>query len=233
MNPPIIECPRPTVVLATHNQGKLLEFRALLEDKGWEILGLTDLSIEEEVKETGGSFAENARLKAIGYSKKTDLPILADDSGLEVFSLGGRPGIESARYAGPGASDADRVRKLLAELELAGGARDARFVCALALAQRGAILLESEGECLGEIAPVPRGTQGFGYDPVFWVPELGRTYAELNEEEENRHSHRAHAVAALLAKLRCRQPASILAPLSGFRDVISCDSDGGKKHSHE
>lgn len=196
--------PIPTIILATHNQGKLREFRALLEPAGWEIIGLTDLSIRKEVEETGSSFAENARLKAAGYSRDTDLPVLADDSGLEVFSLGGRPGVESARYAGAGASDADRVARLLVELKQAGSARDARFVCALAMAQWGAIILEAEGECRGEIASEPRGAQGFGYDPVFWVPELGRTYAELDEMEKNRHSHRARAVGALLAKLNRR-----------------------------
>ncbi|MBZ5498241.1 MAG: RdgB/HAM1 family non-canonical purine NTP pyrophosphatase [Acidobacteriia bacterium] len=191
----------PTIVLATHNPGKLREFRALMEPAGWEIIGLSDLSIKTDVEETGGSFAENARLKALSYSRDTDLPVLADDSGLEVFSLGGRPGVGSARYAGPGASDADRVRKLLAELEHTPGSRSARFVCALALAQWGVLLLETEGECRGEITAEPRGSQGFGYDPVFWVPELGRTYAELDKEEKNLHSHRAHAARALLDKL--------------------------------
>jgi XTP/dITP diphosphohydrolase len=189
------------MVLATRNPGKLREFRVLLAPSGWTPLGLSDLTIGKDVAETGSSFAENARLKAIGYSQETDLPVLADDSGLEVFSLGGRPGIESARYAGPGASDADRVQKLLTELRQAGSDRSARFTCALALAQRGAIVLETEGECRGEIAQKPRGTHGFGYDPIFWFPDLGKTFAELNEEEKNRHSHRAHAVRALLVIL--------------------------------
>ncbi len=188
------------VVLATRNRGKLREFRTLLESAGWETIGLSDLSIEKEVEETGRSFAENARLKALSYAQMTDLPVLADDSGLEVFSLGGRPGIESARYAGPGASDADRVSRLLAELEGTGGSRTARFVCALALARHGDVIAEAEGECRGEIAYEPRGAHGFGYDPVFWVPDLGKTFAELNPAEKNVHSHRAHAVRALLAK---------------------------------
>jgi XTP/dITP diphosphohydrolase len=199
-----MQVPTPTIVLATRNQGKLQEFRALLEPAGWKVIGLSDLPITRDVAETGKSFAENARLKALSYSKDTDLPVLADDSGLEVFSLDGKPGIESARYAGPGASDADRIRKLLAVLERAGGSRAARFVCALAMAQWGALVLEAEGECRGEIAQEPRGDNGFGYDPIFLVPELGRTYAELDEEVKNRISHRARAVAALLAKLRQR-----------------------------
>ncbi len=143
--------PFPRIVLATRNQGKLHEFRALLQTAGWEMLGLSDLSIKRDVAETGGSFAENARLKALAYGEETELPVLADDSGLEVFFLGSRPGIESARYAGPGASDGERVRKLLAELERTGVDRSARFVCALALAHRGAIIKEAEGECRGEI----------------------------------------------------------------------------------
>ncbi len=191
----------PTIMLATHNRGKLREFRALMESSGWQVVGLAEAGIKEDVEETGASFKENAQLKARGYSVHTDLPVLADDSGLEVFSLGGKPGVESARYAGPGASDEDRIRKLLSELERTGGARTARFVCSLALAQMGAILFEAEGECRGEIALEPAGSNGFGYDPVFFVPELGCTYAQLDPAQKNRHSHRARAVEALLEKL--------------------------------
>jgi XTP/dITP diphosphohydrolase len=125
----------------------------------------------------------SARLKALACSHETDLPVLADDSGLEVFALGGRPGIHSARYAGDGASDAERIDRLLTELGKVAGSRDARFVCALALARRGRLVLEVEGDCRGVIADAPRGTQGFGYDPVFLFPELGQTYAELSAEE--------------------------------------------------
>ena len=201
-----------TMVLATRNRGKLREFRVLLEPRGWQVLGLDDIGIEKDVAETGASFAENARLKAVSYSMGTDLPVLADDSGLEVFSLDGRPGIRSARYAGPHASDSDLIRKLLLELDQTGGARAARFVCALALAQLGAVVLETEGECRGEIAREPRGNNGFGYDPIFFLPELGRTYAQLDEEEKNRCSHRARAVAALLAGLRRRAEIRCLPP---------------------
>ncbi len=190
------------MVLATRNRGKLREFQELLIPQGWEVLGLSDLAIGRDVDETGRSFGENARLKALGYSHDTGLPVLADDSGLEVFALGGRPGIESARYAGSGASDSDRVRKLLAELRGTGGPREARFVCALAMAQSDVLVVEAEGECRGIIADEPRGDGGFGYDPVFLVPELGRTFAELDEDEKNRVSHRFRAVAALMAKLR-------------------------------
>ena len=192
----------PILVVATRNSGKLREFRNLLLPLGSKILGLTDLFLDGEFEESGNTFAENARLKAMGYSRRTHLPVLADDSGLEVEALGGRPGICSARYAGPGASDSDRVQKLLRELEKVGGARHARFVCALALAQEGILVRESEGACRGTILSEPRGTNGFGYDPIFLFPELGKTFAELSSTEKNLHSHRARAVASLLRQLQ-------------------------------
>jgi XTP/dITP diphosphohydrolase len=191
----------PTIVIATRNRGKLHEFRALLLPLKNEILSLEEVGIDNEVEESGRTFAENARLKALAYSRFTQFPVLADDSGLEVAALEGAPGIHSARYAGEGASDSDRVRKLLGELKRTGGNRKARFVCALALAQDGKVLLESEGECRGIIAMEPRGENGFGYDPVFLFPELNKTLAELSEAEKNRHSHRAHAVDALVNML--------------------------------
>ena len=194
-----------TMVIATRNRGKLLEFRELLLPLKSEILSLADLEVDTEFEESGNTFAENARLKAIGYSRLVQFPVLADDSGLEVEALGGRPGIFSARYGGPGASDEDRVHKLLKELESSGGERDARFVCSLALAQGGRLLLESEGECRGTIAKEPRGTNGFGYDPIFLFPALGRTYAELSQAEKNVHSHRSRAVASLLRQIVNRQ----------------------------
>lgn len=189
------------VVVATRNKGKLREFETLLTATGWTVLGLADAGISVDPEESGSTFSENARQKALAYSCETALPVLADDSGLEVFALGGRPGIHSARYAGDGAGDAERIQKLLAELAHAAGRRDARFVCALALARRGRLILEVQGECRGVITDAPRGNNGFGYDPVFLFPELGRTYAELSAEEKNRVSHRARAVAALLQRL--------------------------------
>lgn len=191
----------PTIVIATRNAGKLREFRSLLEPARLAALSLREVGIDMDFEETGSSFAENARLKALAYSEHTGLPVLADDSGLEVFALDRRPGIYSARYAGPNATDEQRIRKLLAELDARGGERAARFVCALALARRGRLLIESEGECRGVICSAPRGSNGFGYDPVFLFAELGSTYAELSEEEKNRVSHRAHAVRALCAQL--------------------------------
>ncbi len=191
-----------TIVVATHNNGKLFEFRTLLLPLKSSVLGLNDLDITDEFEETGTTFAKNACAKAIACSYLTQFPVLADDSGLEVEALDGRPGIFSARYAGPDASDSDRVRKLLKEVEEADRGRDARFVCALAVAQGGNLLLESEGECRGTIAKEPRGQNGFGYDPIFFFPELGKTFAELNVMEKNRYSHRARAAAALIQQLQ-------------------------------
>jgi XTP/dITP diphosphohydrolase len=186
-----------TIVVATRNSGKLREFRDLLAPLGSTILSLGDLFLDAEPEESGTTFAENARLKAVAYSRYTQFHVLADDSGLEVAALGGRPGVLSARYAGPGASDSERVRKLLRELQ--GKGRNARFFCALALAHKGAIVLETEGECPGIIAEEPRGTNGFGYDPIFFFPELRKTLAELSESEKNLVSHRSRAVASFLS----------------------------------
>jgi XTP/dITP diphosphohydrolase len=203
MSESIIQVPK-SILLATRNDGKLREFRRLFEPKGWKLFGLTEMSITREHEETGATFAENARIKALAYSFDADMPVLADDSGLEVFSLGGSPGVRSARYGGPNASDEDRNHRLLRELRETGGSRECRFVCALALAKSGSILLEAEGECRGEVAHSPRGTEGFGYDPIFLLPKEGRTYAELSADEKNLTSHRARAVEALMKKYRDR-----------------------------
>jgi XTP/dITP diphosphohydrolase len=190
------------IVVATRNRGKLREFRDLLARCGFKVIGLEEAALAGECEESGRSFPENARQKAIHYSLQADRAVLADDSGLEVFALGGRPGIYSARYAGIDATDAQRIDKLLGEVGQAGGDRSARFVCALALARQGQILHEAEGECRGVIAGAPRGANGFGYDPVFLFPHLGRTFAELIEEEKNIYSHRARAVAKLIENMR-------------------------------
>jgi len=190
-----------TWCLATRNPGKLREFRALLEPHGYHVIGLEEAGLTKEHEETGSTFLENALLKALAFSAETELPVLGDDSGLEVLALGGRPGVHSARYAGPHATDAERIRKLLAELEPSGAIRDASFVCALALAQHGSLLAEAQGQCSGVILAEPCGSGGFGYDPVFYFPALGKTFAELDEAEKNLHSHRGEAVRALLARL--------------------------------
>jgi XTP/dITP diphosphohydrolase len=191
-----------TWCLATRNEGKLREFRTLLKPFGIQVLGLRELALPGDPEETGCSFAENARLKAQFFAQATNLPVLGDDSGLEIFALGRRPGIHSARYAGPHATDADRIRKILIELQTAEGGRDARFVCALALVQQDRILAEAEGTCEGVILEHPRGGRGFGYDPVFSLPDLGKTFAELDEDEKNSRSHRGNAVRKLIAQMK-------------------------------
>jgi len=197
----MLEVDLRTIVLATRNTGKLMEYQTLLQPLETNVLSLTDVAIDRDVDESGTTFAENARLKALFYSELTSFPVLADDSGLEVMALGGKPGIYSARYAGIDASDEDRNRKLLKELEGEENDRTARFFCALTMAQDGKILLETEGKCRGVITYAPRGTNGFGYDPIFLFPELDKTFAELNPEEKNRYSHRCRAIRSLIAQL--------------------------------
>jgi XTP/dITP diphosphohydrolase len=184
------------LVIATNNAGKQVEFRELLADWPGEIVFPHDLGLELEVEEKGDSFADIAALKARAYAEASGLPCLADDSGLEVDALGGAPGVYTARYAGPGASDADRYNKLLEALSdtpLEG--RTARFRCAVALANACKVGI-AEGTCEGVIAFEPRGTNGFGYDPVFYLPDYGRTMAELPDAVKNQISHRARAVQA-------------------------------------
>ncbi|MEE9141190.1 MAG: RdgB/HAM1 family non-canonical purine NTP pyrophosphatase [Gammaproteobacteria bacterium] len=190
------------LVLATSNAGKLAEIRRVLETQPFEIVPQSAFDVPD-VAETGLSFVENALIKARHASRHASLPAMADDSGLEVASLGGAPGIRSARYAGEDASDAENVAKLLSELHQGERSRDARFVCVIALVRHAddpAPVL-CEGHWHGVIAESPKGENGFGYDPVFFVRELGRTAAELAAEEKNRISHRGRALAQLAAQL--------------------------------
>lgn len=191
----------PTVVVATGNPGKLKEMNAYLASLGWELV-LKPREID--VMETGTTFIENARLKASEVAKATKRWAIADDSGLAVEALDGGPGIYSARY---GSNDRDRIERLLRELQDAPNRR-ARFVCAIALARPdGTIALETEGICPGEILHAPRGEGGFGYDPVFYVPGVGKTFAEMAPAEKERISHRGVAFAQLMPELRS-QPVS-------------------------
>lgn len=197
----------PTLLLATNNAGKRQEISELLGDLPVTLLRPSDVGAEGEVAETGATYAENARLKAETLARATGLLTLADDSGLEVEALGGAPGVYSARYAGPGASEADRRAKLLHALSATPAPRRARFRCVIALAIPAAAaapdeVLLFEGVCPGEIALAERGTHGFGYDPVFWLPELGVTMAELPAHEKHRLSHRGRALQAALPTLR-------------------------------
>lgn len=185
-------------LLATSNPGKLREYETLLDGLPVRWWLLSDLELGLEVEETGDTFEENARLKAIGYAQASGLPTLADDSGLVVDALDGAPGVRSARYAGPGATDEDRYRLLLRHLaDVPEGQRTARFVCVAAIALPDGTLATARGTVEGRILHEPRGDGGFGYDPVFWVKEMGCTMAQLDREDKNRISHRGRAVAAL------------------------------------
>lgn len=190
------------LVIATGNAGKLREIRALLGD-GWEILAQADCGVRP-VEETGADFRENALLKARHAAARTGLPALADDSGLEVDALGGRPGVHSARYAGKAAGDADNVRRLLDEMHaVPAERRTARFRCVVALADpaRPGDPVVAEGVWEGRIATEPGGSGGFGYDPVFIDSASGRRAAELEPGEKNRLSHRGRALRQLLGLL--------------------------------
>ncbi|MBP7178083.1 MAG: RdgB/HAM1 family non-canonical purine NTP pyrophosphatase [Moraxellaceae bacterium] len=192
------------IVLATGNAGKLKELRALLADQPFEILSQKDLDVSD-ADETGLSFIENAILKARHAARLTGLPALADDSGLCVDALGGAPGIYSARYAGMGVTDADNNRKLLETLRPYRGALPlaARFVCVLALVRHAddPLPLICQGEWEGEILDAPQGDQGFGYDPLFWVPSDGMSSAELPRERKNMLSHRGQALVQLKGRI--------------------------------
>lgn len=182
------------LLIATHNRGKLIEYQGLLAGLPLELVTLDSVGLRDDVEEHGATFAENARLKAVTYARKSNLLTLADDSGLEVDALGGEPGVRSKRYAGENKSDAERIAFLLGKLRtVPREKRSARFRCAIAIASPEGRVWESQGTCEGEILFAPRGTHGFGYDPVFYFPDLGVTMAELSTAEKNKISHRARA----------------------------------------
>jgi len=184
-----------TLVIATGNPGKFDEFAALLQGLPALLLPLDRVGPLKLPPESGESFQENARLKAAAVARAAGYIAVADDSGLEVDALGGRPGVLSARYGGPGASDADRIAQLLREMQTAPKAlRTARFRCVIAVAEPDGTVQLAEGVCEGRIAQAPRGTHGFGYDPIFEIPSLGKTFAEVEPEVKNRLSHRALAL---------------------------------------
>lgn len=191
------------LLIASNNPGKIEEIANLLMGLNMQLLVPTDLRLNLEVKETGSTYLENARLKAAAFCHAGGLPALADDTGLEVNSLNGAPGLHSKRYSpNPDATDADRRRLLLANLTGKPKPWTARFVCAVALALPNDRVIDFEGECRGEIIPEERGENGFGYDRIFLFPELGKTMAELNLYEKNRVSHRAKAILGILPFLR-------------------------------
>jgi XTP/dITP diphosphohydrolase len=198
-----VKAPSTKVVVATRNKGKLREIVPLLAGTGLELCTIDELAPDAELREDGVTFEENALGKARQAAAATGLPALADDSGLEVDALDGAPGVWSARYAGPGADDAQNNAKLLAALAgVPAGDRGAQFRCVAAFVDpaRGLEIVR-DGACAGQILTAPRGSDGFGYDPLFLLPALGRTMAELPLAEKNRLSHRAAAFRALAAAL--------------------------------
>lgn len=181
------------LLIATHNAGKLAELRDLLRGVPYTLVSLTDVGIELDVDETGQTLEENAALKATTYARLARMPTLADDSGLEVDALDGAPGVHSARYAGPDATDADRIAKLLHNVAPHPQPWNARFRCVIAIATPEGDVKLHGGACEGVIISHPRGDNGFGYDPIFHMPEQDRTMAELSDTEKNTVSHRAIA----------------------------------------
>ncbi|MFC1287824.1 XTP/dITP diphosphatase [Bacillus paralicheniformis] len=190
------------VIIATKNEGKVREFKAMLEPRGYGVKSLLDIGYTPEIEETGQTFEENAVIKAETISKETGKIVIADDSGLSVDYLGGSPGVYSARYAGEEKNDLANLKKLLKELEgVEKEDRSARFRCALALCTPGQETKTVEGSVEGYITEEPRGTNGFGYDPVFLVKDKDQTMAELSSGEKNKISHRAEALKKLSALL--------------------------------
>ena len=193
------------IFLASSNPGKLREYRVLAGESPIELALLANFSEIPPFEETAPTFAENSAGKALYYSRFAMGTVLADDSGLVVPALGGAPGVFSARYAGPGASDSDRVQKLLNEMSaLSGDDRKARFVCVTTLARDGRAIAVLSDSVEGVVAKAPKGSDGFGYDPVFFFPQLGRTYAEITREEKNQYSHRGRAFRKAIAYLEGR-----------------------------
>ena len=189
------------LLVATQNPGKVREFRLLLAPLEATICFPPDLGLNIDVPEDGDTYTDNAGQKALAYAQASGLLTLADDSGLEVDALDGAPGVHSARYAL--GHDADRVAALLAHLrDVPPDQRTARFRCVVVVASPNGEVLSAEGVCEGQITSEPAGQGGFGYDPVFFLPEYGCTMAQLSQEEKNRISHRARAIEAALPKLR-------------------------------
>ncbi len=184
----------PRLLLATTNRGKAAEYVSLLKGLDLELVTLDQAGISQEAEENYSTFEENARSKAVFYAALSGLITLADDSGLEVEALRGEPGVRSSRYAGENASDADRVNFLLEKLKgVPCELRDAKFRCVIAIAEPDGKVETVSGECRGCIALKPRGSNGFGYDPVFYLPEYDKTIAEISHELKNQISHRGRA----------------------------------------
>ncbi|EGO65420.1 XTP/dITP diphosphatase [Acetonema longum] len=195
------------LIVASKNRGKIAEIAAKLAASPFAVLSVLDVGDIPEPEETGSTFAENAELKARYYAGRTGLPCLADDSGLEVDVLDSQPGVYSARFAGEHATDAANNEKLLGLLaNVPARQRTARFRCALAFIDPEGTLLTADGTCEGIILGQPRGSNGFGYDPLFYIPALGKTLAEIDLAEKNRISHRARALGRMAGQLREYRP---------------------------
>jgi len=188
------------IVLATNNKNKVRELKELLAGSPVDIKSLAEYGPLPSVVEDGDTFEENAYKKAYHYARVLGLPCLADDSGLVVDALDGKPGVHSARYAGENATDLEKCDKLLREMKGKEN-RKAHFACVLSLATPGGPALTWEGSCEGEITTERHGESGFGYDPVFYYPEFGKTFAEVSMEEKNRVSHRGRAFAQFAEEL--------------------------------
>lgn len=187
------------LLLATRNVAKAKELAHLLAPTGIQVVSLAEAGITVEVEETASSFRDNAILKAVGYSRACDLPTLADDSGIEVTALGGAPGVHSARFGGDGLNDKNRNDLLMRQLGAAGSSdRSARYVCILALARRGELVMTFGGTVEGTIAEEPHGDGGFGYDPLFFYPPFGKTFGEVSAQDKDGVSHRGKAFRAFL-----------------------------------
>lgn len=191
------------LLIATTNPGKITEISSLLSQANVELLTPADIGLELDVDETGSTYRENAELKALAFSRASRLPVLSDDTGLEVEALGGLPGVRSARFVNSAhATDRDRRKLLLEKLSVHPRPWKARFICVATLAIPGKPLRSTQGECTGEIIPEERGEYGFGYDAIFLVTGTQKTMAELNLLEKNGISHRAKAVQALIPYLQ-------------------------------
>lgn len=185
-------------IIATHNPGKVKEFKEILEPKGYDVKSLAEIGFTEEIEETYHTFEENAILKAEAVAKAVNKMVIADDSGLSIDNLGGRPGVYSARYAGEQKDDQANIEKVLSELKgIEKEQRTARFRCALAVSIPGEETKTVEYHVEGYIAEEPRGEYGFGYDPIFIVKDKDKTMAELTSDEKNKISHRADALKKL------------------------------------
>ncbi|MFP4958564.1 XTP/dITP diphosphatase [Bacillus subtilis] len=185
-------------IIATHNPGKVKEFKEILEPRGYDVKSLAEIGFTEEIEETGHTFEENAILKAEAVAKAVNKMVIADDSGLSIDNLGGRPGVYSARYAGEQKDDQANIEKVLSELKgIEKEQRTARFRCALAVSIPREETKTVEGHVEGYIAEEPRGEYGFGYDPIFIVKDKDKTMAELTSDEKNKISHRADALKKL------------------------------------